>query len=115
MQVQANATGRMIRTATPGIYKKGNRYVVVFREPTGRQRKRSARTLAEARGSIRASVTADKARGEFFQTSRVTVADHFDAWLPAYTGRTSHGIREQTKRGYADRMRLHVLPHTRPS
>jgi hypothetical protein len=40
---------KLERTATPGIYKRGGRYCVVFRDPYGRQRKRAARTLAEAR------------------------------------------------------------------
>ena len=42
-----------MESATPGIYKRGSRYVVVFRAPYGRQRKRAARTLAEARELIR--------------------------------------------------------------
>jgi hypothetical protein len=33
-------------TATPGIYRRGGRYVVVLRDRSGRQFKRSARTLA---------------------------------------------------------------------
>ena len=38
-----------VRTSTPGIYRRGSRYVVTYRDPTGRRRKRSAATLAEAR------------------------------------------------------------------
>ena len=38
----------MERTATPGVYKRGGRYVVTFRDPSGRQRKRFAKTLVEA-------------------------------------------------------------------
>jgi hypothetical protein len=63
----------MERTQTPGIFKRGNRYVVVFRDPAGRQRKRFARTLAEAR-EAKASLTADVRRGEYRTTSRVTFA-----------------------------------------
>src|SRR6266498_1635882 len=40
----------------------------------------------------------------------LSVAEYFDEWLPAYRGRTSRGIREQTKAHYAEQMRLHVLP-----
>ena len=40
---------KLERTRTPGIYKRGGRYVVVRRDLSGRQRKLFARTLAEAR------------------------------------------------------------------
>ena len=39
----------MEKTSTPGIYRRGGRYVVVYRDDTGRQRKESTRTLDEAR------------------------------------------------------------------
>jgi hypothetical protein len=32
----------------PGIYKRGNRYVAIVRDPDGNQRKRAARTIKEA-------------------------------------------------------------------
>ena len=105
---QGNAR-KLERTSDRGIYRRGGRYVVVYRDEQGRQRKRSCSTLAEAR-VFKSSVTADKARGEFAAPSRVTVADYFAEWLPSYTGRTRRGIREQTKQHYADQMRLHVLP-----
>ena len=82
---------------------------VVYRGNDGRQHRQACRTLAEAR-AFKATVTADKARGEFVTVQSRQVADYFETWLPAYTGRTARGIREQTKQGYADRMRLHVLP-----
>jgi integrase len=79
---------RLVKTTTPGIFKRGDRYVAVYRDDDGRQCKKSCATLAEAR-TFKSTVTADKARGEFVVQSRVTVADYFDDWLPAYTGRTS--------------------------
>jgi hypothetical protein len=39
---------KLLRTGTPGIYRKGTRYVVVY-NAGGRQRKEFARTLAQAR------------------------------------------------------------------
>ena len=64
---------RLVKTSTPGVYKRGSRYVVVFRDPHGRQRKRSARTLAEARdvkAALRTDVAAKRKGGE-----------HRRAWL----------------------------------
>ena len=71
---------RLVKTGTPGIYKRGSRYVVVFRDPNGRQRKRSARTLAEAR-DLKAALTADVRRGEYRALSKVTFADYAAEWI----------------------------------
>ena len=93
------AAPAMERTATPGIFKRGGRYVVVFRDPTGRQRKRFARTLSEAR-NVKAELNADVTRGEYRQTSRVTFAEYAETWLETYRGRTSRGVRASTMREY---------------
>jgi hypothetical protein len=53
----------MEKTRYPGIYKRGSRYVVVVRVG-GKQAKRSARTLDEAR-RLKASMTTNRDRGEF--------------------------------------------------
>ena len=100
MQAKANSAGRMVRTGTPGIYRKGSRYVVVFRDPSGRQRKRFARTLAEAR-ALKSSLSADVARGEFTALSKVTFAEYAPQWLSSYRGRTRRGIRPETLAAYA--------------
>jgi integrase len=99
MQAKANAAGRMIRTGTPGIYRKDNRYVVVFRDPHGKQRKRSARTLAEAR-TLKAALTADVNRSEYIAETRITFTDYAVRWIATYDGRTSRGIRPGTLRDY---------------
>ena len=62
-------TRRLVTTSTPGVYRRERAdgtlggYVVIYRT-AGRQRKESARTLAEAR-AIRAARAADEVRGEF--------------------------------------------------
>ena len=69
MQEAFSQERRLVKTSTPGIYKRGSRYVVIFRDPHGRQRKRTARTLAEAR-DLKAALTADVKRGEYRALSR---------------------------------------------
>ena len=64
MQEGFSQDRRLVKTSTPGIYKRGGRYVVVYRDPEGKQRKRAARTLAEAR-ELKATLTADVKRGEY--------------------------------------------------
>jgi integrase len=102
-------SARLERTATPGIYKRGSRYVVVFRDAYGKQRKRSARTLAEAR-DLKSTLTADVARGEYRAISKVGFTEYALEWMEHYGGRTSRGIREQTKRDYKDRLERYAIP-----
>jgi integrase len=99
----------LVKTATPGIYKRGSRYVVVFRDPYGKQRKRSARTLAEAR-DLKSTLTADVARGEYRAVCKVTFTEYALEWMEHYGGRTSRGIREQTLADYKERLRRYAIP-----
>lgn len=90
----------MERTRTPGVYKRGGRYVYVYRDHLGRQRKASAATLAEAK-TRRAAALADVARGEHRSLSRTTFADYACEWIGSYTGRTRRGIGPDTRADYA--------------
>jgi integrase len=106
----ASSQGRRLRkTSTPGIFKRGGRYVVVFRDPQGRQRKKSARTLAEAR-DLKAVLTADVKRGEFRALSKVTFADYANEWIDTYAGRTSRGFREGTRDDYRRTLERDAIP-----
>ena len=74
-RVREESSRSLVRTGVAGVYRRGSRYVVVFRDPQGRQRKRFARTLAEAR-DLKAMLRADVSRGEYRAQSRVTFADY---------------------------------------
>jgi integrase len=99
----------LIRTSTPGIYRRGSRYVVDFRDASGRQRRRSAATLAEAR-LLKSALVADVARGEFRPASRARLGEYARDWLRTYEGRTARGIRPETVEEYGRDLELHVLP-----
>ncbi|MBA3383270.1 MAG: tyrosine-type recombinase/integrase [Actinobacteria bacterium] len=92
-------SAKLERTSTPGIYRKGARYVVVFRDAQGRQRKRSARTIAEAR-TLKAALTTDVRRNEYVEETRLAFADYAARWIETYEGRTARGIRAGTLRDY---------------
>jgi hypothetical protein len=62
---------KMEKTRTPGIYKRGSRYVFAYRVD-GKQRWESCRTLDEARRAKAARAT-DIGRGEFEERSRITL------------------------------------------
>jgi len=100
---------RLVPTATPGIYKRGGRYVVRYRDPQGKQRQRSARTLAEAR-ALKAALTADVARGEHRELSRISFDEYVAEWARTYTGRTGSGVRPETLREYRRDLELFAVP-----
>lgn len=100
----------LVPTNTPGIYKRGSRYVVRFRDSRGTPRQRSARTLAEAR-ALRASFVADVARGDYRQLSRVSFAEYAESWGKTYTGRTNRGIRPETLKDYVAELASRAIPH----
>lgn len=62
---------KLVKTKTPGIYKRGKSYVVIYRAG-GKQRKEFARTLDEARRIKRERET-DRDRGEFQERTAVTL------------------------------------------
>lgn len=105
----ARAIDKLEKTKTPGIFSRGSRYVVVYRDPQGRQRKRFARTLAEAR-DLKATLTADVRRGEFRALSRTSFAEYASEWLVTYQGRTSRGVGETTRDAYRDAIERLAVP-----
>jgi hypothetical protein len=40
MQKQSSQDRRLVKTGTPGIYKRGGSYIVRYRDPHGRDKKR---------------------------------------------------------------------------
>src|SRR4051794_29260441 len=109
MQDASSQDRRLIKTSTPGIYRRGQRYVVVFRDPQGKQRKRSARTLAEAR-DLKATLAADVSRGEYRALSKITFAAYAAEWIESYQGRTSRGIRQETIAAYRASLERDAIP-----
>lgn len=103
------ASLKLEKTQTPGIYKRGGRYVVRFRDAGGRQRKRFAKTYHEAR-RLRSALSADVDRGEYREQSRTTFADYAAEWIESYAGRTSNGIREETRGDYRKRLEQDAIP-----
>ncbi len=85
----------LVKTKTPGIYKRGSRYVFSFRV-NGRQRWESCRTLEEARRAKAARQT-DIGRGEFEQRSRITLHEYLQEWIDRYQGTGRRGYREETR------------------
>jgi integrase len=108
---KASAAGAPIRVArraaglsTPGIYKRGSRYVVVWRH-RGRQHKSFHRTLAEAREAKGA-----RQAGERQPATRRLVEDYAREWIDSCAGRTSRGFSQQARSDYRRALETHVIP-----
>jgi integrase len=91
------AAVKLIKTKTPGVYRRGPSYVVRYRHH-GQERRRYARTYDEAR-SIKQTIETDKRRGEHRETGRLTFKAYAREWADTYTGRTTTGVRQSTRDG----------------
>lgn len=96
-----------LRTRTPGIYKRGGRYVFSYRVD-GRQRWESCRTIDEARRA-KAARTTDIGRGEFEGRSRATLHVFALEWIERYQGRGRSGFRENTRDDYRRQIKQYIL------
>ncbi len=101
------ATVKMERTKTPGIYRRGSRYVVVWRH-RGRQRKESFRTISEAR-----EAKARRQGGDRRKVERVLFDDYAATWIDTYRGRTSRGFSETTRIEYRRDVDDKLIPYFR--
>ena len=84
----------MIPTATPGIYSRGGRYVVVWRH-RGKQHKSFHRTLAEAR-----EAKGRRQAGDRKPATRELLEDYAPTWIDTYAGRTGRGFSDQSRDDY---------------
>jgi integrase len=86
----------------------GRRYDVRYRDPAGKQRTTTFRTLDEARAHLR-TMQADLVRGEWIDPARgrETFGDYAAAWLK------SADVKPSTRSGYASVLNKHLLPRWR--
>jgi integrase len=100
MRTKRNPESRpLVPTKHPGIYKRGGRYVVRFRDHHGKQRQKSARTMREAR-AIQAETRGDLSKGHYRNVSREPFVRYAEQWVDNYKGRTGRGIRPETLHEY---------------
>jgi integrase len=88
----------------PGIYKRGNRYVVTWKH-RGKPRKSFHRTLSEARRA-----KAKRASGDTEPIARQRFDAYARAWVESYQGRTRRGISEPTRASYRDALERFAIP-----
>ena len=98
----------LVKTKTPGIFRRGDSYVVTYRHQ-GKQRKRFARTYEEAL-DVKAILRADKRRGAHRENSVLTFEEYARDWINTYMGRTNRGFRESTREGYRFSIEHRAIP-----
>jgi integrase len=98
---------KLERTKTPGIYRRGGRYVVVWQH-RGRQHKSFHATLAEAR-----EAKGRRDAGDRRPASREPFEDYARRWLGTYRGRTARGLSERTRRTYRGDVERRAIPYFR--
>jgi integrase len=97
------------KTRTPGVFRRGSRYVVAYRDENGRQRKRSARTYDDAR-LLKSKLVAAVADGEHNPLSRVKFAVYAREWVARYQGKGRRGFREGTRDDYRRDLDRYIIP-----
>lgn len=94
----------MEKTKTPGVYKRGNRYVVTWRH-RGKPKKEFFRTYAEAR-----EAKGKRNAGDRRPTTKVRFGSYFLNWIVTYAGRTARGFSESTRPEYRRSIEDHTMP-----
>jgi integrase len=94
---------KLEKTRTPGVYKRGARYVAIWRH-RGQQHKSFHRTYEEAR-----EAKAQRDAGDKRPVAKIGLGDYFDNWIESYAGRTSRGFSETSREEYRRVMSAHVL------
>src|SRR5881397_2095388 len=97
------------RTATPGVYMRGSRWVAVYLED-GRQRRQSAATFREAR-EIKVRRTAEEAA----RVAGPTLHSYALEWVDHYAGRGANDvINDRTRREYRRLLIAYALVYFAP-
>lgn len=105
---------RLEKTSTPGVYKRVNAegestgsYVCVFRAG-GKQHRRSAKTIAEAR-KIKREAETDHDRGDYQERSADKFCSYLSEWIESYHGTGRRGFREGTRAEYKRLIKQYAL------
>src|SRR3954454_2687912 len=101
------ASAKLEKTRTPGVFKRGGGYVVVYRVD-GKQKKEAARTYDAAR-RLKDRRRTQVSDGDYRPPSKLTFAQYAGQWIASYQGH-GKGFRERTRREYARDLERYVIP-----
>jgi integrase len=98
------------RGTPPGIFKRGARYVVIYRDANGRQRQESAPNLDAAK-RLRVRRSASVEDGSHQPQTRERFVDYARAWVERYQGNGRRGFTEDTRADYKRDLERYAIPH----
>jgi integrase len=109
MRTQATPASRIMIPIEghPGIWRRGNRYVVKYTD-RGHVHKKYLRTLTEAK-----KFKATAAAGDVRPASARSFKSYALEWIKTYTGRGATGISGETRESYAHALTAHAIPFFR--
>jgi integrase len=87
-------------TRYPGVYRRGNRYVVRYRDGQGKERQQGGFRTAKAGADWKRRRDADIADGVWMGENRIAFDGYAAEWIEAYQGRGRRGFRESTREDY---------------
>ena len=102
-------TAKMVKTKTPSVYKRGNRYVIAYRDASGKQKYETFRTYDQARREKKKRDT-DVDRGTLDEQSSLTLRAYAEEWIERYLGRRKGGFRDATREEYRRQLQQYVYP-----
>ena len=101
------AAAPMVRTKTPGVYRRGSRYVAVYRDADGKQRKASARTLDDAR-RLKREREVEASAGGGAKAQNETFPSYALSWMETFRGKRTQ-VRDRTRNDYVRHMERYAL------
>ncbi len=102
------AARKLKKTRHPGIYKRENRYVVIY-YVRGKQRREYVGSLKEAL-RLKSARQADRDRGELQEESRIPFRRYAEDWIESYIGNGRRGFTEGTRDEYRRDLARYAYP-----
>ncbi len=99
----------LVKTKTPGVYKRGAKYAVQYRGLDGKQRQETAPTYDAAR-ALKAKREADAREGVDHPSAKLAFGAYALDWIDRYQGRGRRGFREQTRQSYRRALETYAVP-----
>lgn len=100
---------RRRRTKTPGVFKRGSSYAVIYRDRTGKSRQESVRTYDLAR-KLKAAKDAERHQRGFEPEGSIRFGEYANEWVERYSGRGRRGFRDSTRSDYRRDLNRHAIP-----
>lgn len=97
------------KTGTTGVFRRGTRYAIIYRDAQGKQRQESARTYDDARRLLKKR-QGEVLAGTHHPATRERFEEYAREWIGRYQGKGRRGFRDRTRDDYRRDLEGYVLP-----